>query len=110
MYGVTRAPFNSNRSSCGIEVGDPLFSHPKFETPSKVFRSDARRPTYGARQSDGNDPAGDIYPPDRNSPDAGDPPVPFDQSAPRVAPAPMRRPPPMFPPHGLRHRPIGAAG
>jgi len=75
MYGVTRAPFNSNRSSCGIEVVVPLFSHPKFETPSEIFRSNAHRPTYGARQADGNDPAGDIYPrPDRNSLDAGEPP------------------------------------
>jgi len=62
MYGVTRAPFNSNRSSSGIEVVVPLFSHPKFETPSEVFRSNAHRPTYGARQADGNDPAGDITP------------------------------------------------
>src|SRR2546429_2974005 len=31
MCGVTRAPFNSNRSSCGIEVVVPFFFYPKFE-------------------------------------------------------------------------------
>src|SRR6266478_7853012 len=31
MCGLTRAPFNSNRSSCGIEVVVPFFSYPKFE-------------------------------------------------------------------------------
>src|SRR4051812_37292128 len=52
MYGVTRAPFNSNRSSCGIEVVVPLFSHPKFETPSKVFRSNAQTTAMAERGAD----------------------------------------------------------
>ena len=31
MCGVTRAPFNSNRSSCGIEAVVPFYFYPKFE-------------------------------------------------------------------------------
>src|SRR5215831_11288949 len=31
MYGVTRAPFNSKRSSCGIQVVAQFFFYPKFE-------------------------------------------------------------------------------
>ena len=55
MYGVTRAPFNSNRSSCGIEVVVPLFSHPKFETPSKVFRSNAQTTATAERGTEQED-------------------------------------------------------
>jgi hypothetical protein len=56
MYGVTRAPFNSNRSSCGIEVVVPLFSHPKFETPSEVWTYFARGPLQ-SRNSNRHEPA-----------------------------------------------------
>src|SRR5262245_26254184 len=31
MCGVTRAPFNSNRSSCGIQVVAQFFFYAKFE-------------------------------------------------------------------------------
>src|SRR5438093_462123 len=55
MYGVTRAPFNSNRSSCGIEVVVPLFSHPKFETPSEVFRSNAQTTATAERGTEQED-------------------------------------------------------
>src|SRR5258708_4068341 len=37
MCGVTRAPFNSNRSSCGIEVVVPFFFYPKFEHAQMFF-------------------------------------------------------------------------
>jgi hypothetical protein len=41
MCGVTRAPLNSNRSSCGIEVVVPFFSYPEIRIRSDVFRSNA---------------------------------------------------------------------
>src|SRR5258707_4029246 len=41
MCGVTRAPFNSNRSSCGIEVVVPFFPT-EIRTRSDVFRSNAQ--------------------------------------------------------------------
>jgi hypothetical protein len=40
MCGVTRASFNSNRSSCGIQVVVPFFPT-EIRTRSDVFRSNA---------------------------------------------------------------------
>jgi hypothetical protein len=48
MCGVTLAPFNSNKSSCGIEVVVPSFSYPKSEhavTCSVPMLSAGRRQT-----------------------------------------------------------------
>src|SRR6266545_7649768 len=50
MCGVTRASFNSNRSSCGIEVVAPFSACPAFEHAemySVQFRELDRLPTCG---------------------------------------------------------------
>src|SRR6266566_5455352 len=76
MYGVTRAPFNSNRSSCGIEVVVPLFIPPEIRNtvrgiPFQCTQTDLWRPSGRRKRSGGR-----YYPrPDRNSLDAGEPPA-----------------------------------
>src|SRR5262249_25222421 len=52
MCGVTRAPFNSNRSSCGIEVVVPFFFYPNSNTLRCVpFQYTGFIDVFGANES-----------------------------------------------------------